>query len=146
MRVLFQNINYKFVYVFQMRFLILLGLLAAVGAALVEKQSDQNVQKPEIVVLTPVEVVQTGPLLKRRARQFGIGGFGGGYDNSNFGAYNQGGSFGGLGGYGGYENQGFDYNQQQGGFGGGGFGGGGFGGGGFGGGYGNGGYGGGFGF
>lgn len=113
-----------------MKFLITFALLVAVVSAspLIERR--HPISKRSVTVLTPVEVIEaTGPVVRRKARQFGgFGGFGGGgfggggYDNSNFGAYNQGGSFGGLGGFGSYDNSGFDYNQQQG-FGGGGFGG-----------------------
>lgn len=114
-----------------MKFLIVVTLLVAVAAASPLVQRRQPLVKRSVVVLSPVEVVEAGPAVARKVRQFGFGGggFGGGYDDTNFDAYSQSGGFGGLGGYGGYQDSGFDYSQQQGGFGGGGFGGGGFGGG-----------------
>lgn len=100
-------------------------VVAAAASPMVQRR--HPLVKRAVVLLSPVEVVEAGPVVERKVRQFG-GGFGGGYDDTNFDAYSQSGGFGGFGGGGGYQNSGFDYSQQQGG---GGFGGGGFGGGGY---------------
>lgn len=115
-----------------MKILIAIAVLVTVAAAspLVQRHQPQILTDDNRVV----NALEDGPILNRKVRQFGFGGYGGGYDNTNFDIYSQGGNFGGLGGFGGYQNQGFDYSQQQGGgyggFGGGlgGFGGGGIGG------------------
>lgn len=109
-----------------MKFLVAFVLLAAVAICSAKPVQETAVPHERVAILMPVETIESGPQLKRRVRQFG-------YDNTNFDAYSQSGNFGGFGGYGGYQDSGFDYSQQQGGFGGG-----------FGGGYG--GFGGGFGF
>lgn len=104
-----------------MKFIIAFVLFAAVAASPFVVKPESQETHADVVALNPVDAVESGTVLSRKARQFGgFGGLGGGgYDNTNFGGYNQGGSFGGLGGFGSYDNSGFDYSQQQGGFGGG---------------------------
>lgn len=112
-----------------MMILIILTAIVALVAShpVVENQQKTAAKLPSpTIVVTPIEVVDAGPVVARKVRQF--------FDNTNFNEFSQSENVAGPGGFENIRDMGVDFSQQIG-FGGGGFNNGGIGGG-FGGGFG----------
>lgn len=89
-----------------MKLPIIFFAIIAVATARPPLGNDEQITKlPDpVVVLTPVEVVDAGPVVNRPARQF--------YDNTNFNQFNQQETFAGPGGFENIRDSGVDFSQQ----------------------------------
>lgn len=109
-----------------MRIFVALALILAVASA--SPINKPSVKTQETIILTPVEAVEAGPTLNRKARQFFGGPFGGGFGGSDINVDIVSGGFGGgyggfggpigYGGFGGYDGFGGGYGGYGGGYGG----------------------------
>lgn len=109
-----------------MKIVIVLTAIVALAASHPIVENNENQQKADAklpsptIVVTPIEVVDAGPVVARKVRQF--------FDNTNFNEFSQSETVAGPGGFENVQDMGVDFSQQTG-FGGGGFNNGGFGGG-----------------